>query len=370
MQITTTKEMIAARLAMVAGAADGTKATPILGSVLLKTVNGNLSLLCSDTGVLARTLSECTVKKEGEICVDSRRLGDLVRAIPDKQQVELCLEEKGKLLVKAGKSRFRLDTFPAADYPRMSSGAGDAISEAMKARELGDMVERVIGAMASGDVRVYLNGVLFSIKNKRLTLVATDGHRLSVVTVPVEVEGAVECIVPRKTVLLLRKLLARDGDVKVTIRQTEAQFSFADGSVLLARAIEGRFPDWERVTPAEPTNFITIGRGTIKETLSMMAALSDSATKDATSRLGIELAYADTALTLKKGDTAQSEIPVIVTGETSGSVGVNLDYLQDAIDSVGDVEAVRVGFYGPNSAILVTQADGSGVKTVVMPMRL
>lgn len=122
MIISTTKESLASPLALVAGAADTRGTVPMLGTVLLKaTDEGQLSMLCSDTGMLARTLTPVEVKKAGELAVDVRRFFDLVKAVPEKQPIEISLEEKGTLLVKSGRSRFRLPTLAAADYPRMTA---------------------------------------------------------------------------------------------------------------------------------------------------------------------------------------------------------------------------------------------------------
>lgn len=158
MIISTTKESLASPLALVAGAADTRGTVPMLGTVLLKaTEEGQLSMLCSDTGMLARTLTPVEVKKAGELAVDVRRFFDLVKAVPEKQPIEISLEEKGTLLVKSGRSRFRLPTLAAADYPRMTLDREGRISVTMNARRLADMISDVSSSMADADLRPFLN---------------------------------------------------------------------------------------------------------------------------------------------------------------------------------------------------------------------
>lgn len=113
--LSTTKEALLSPLNFVAGAADYRGTVPMLGTALLKTTGGRLSLLCSDGAVLARTLAECKIDHEGELAVDARRFGDLIKAMPDKQAISLAMDGE-QLLVKAGRSRFRLPVHSAEDY--------------------------------------------------------------------------------------------------------------------------------------------------------------------------------------------------------------------------------------------------------------
>jgi DNA polymerase-3 subunit beta len=369
MKVITTKEALTGRLAMVAGAAEGGKTTPILGAVLLKAAGTNLSMLCSDTGVLARAISECQVGAEGSICVDTRRFGDLVRAIPDRQEVSLTLD-KDLLIVRAGKSRFRLPTFPAADYPRMTVADGTSVDIVMPAKRLGDLIDRCAVSMASNDVRVQLNGMCFDLKDGVLALVATDGHRLTIATEKVASDGAVQVIAPRKTVLLARKLLVRDGDVKLTLRDRELQMSFADGSVLLTKGIDARFVDYQRVLPTAAEATVVVGSPLLRDQVSMLSAVTPGDEKNVVARLGVEVSFGDGSLTLKRGEDGCCEMPAEINPPIKGTLGINVEYLRDALATLGSASKVSIVFNGDEKAIIVTSAECEHVRTVVMPMKL
>lgn len=374
MHIQTNKNALVAQLALVSGAADTRNTLPILGSVLLNTDGNKLSLLCSDTGVLASSLTECEVKAIGSIAVDCRRFNDLVRAIPDKSDLDIKLEEKGTLLVQAGRSRFRLPTFPAKDYPQMGLGEETKVSITLAAKRLGEMIEQVSVAAGVNDVRTFLNGILFCLKDGALHVVATDGHRLTLSREAIagceDGSATVNVIVPRKTALLAKKLLACEGDVTLTLCENDITFAFQDKSVVMGKAILGKFPDWQRVIPNNP-HHIAVDAPRLREAVGMLEAVVSDGGKKEMAQRGIEIAVDKNVLSLQKGDTGRSEIELSVESEPC-QIGVNVDYLRDAIAILGNTERVRCGYNGktPGQAITIRPGDSEYPLTVVMPMRL
>ena len=282
MQITTTKENLASPLSLVMGAADTRGTVPILGTVLMKaTDKGQLSLLCSDTGLLARTLTPCEVAKTGSIAIDVRRFNDLIKAVPDKQPIEISVEAKGNtLLVKSGRSRFRLPALAASDYPQMLPAKEERLSITIGARRLADMISDITASMADADLRPFLNGALFSLDREGLWLVSTDGHRMSISHEPIVGSDTLvprNVIIPRKTVLLAKKLLLQGGSVTLTLGSKNVQFLFADGAVLLGNAVDGTYPNWRSVIPAT-TERVTISAERLSNSLAMIDVVAESET--------------------------------------------------------------------------------------------
>ena len=375
MQITTTKESLVAPLALVAGAADTRGTVPVLGSVLLKAMdNGQLSLLCSDTGMLARTLAPVEVKKPGELAVDVRRFYDLVKAVPDKQSIEIALEDKGTLLVKSGRSRFRLPTHAASDYPRMAPDNENRQSITMNARRLGEMVSSIIPSMADADLRPYLNGALFLLDSSGLWMVATDGHRMNVAHEPIEGADALSArsvIVPRKTVLLAKKLLGHGGNVTLTIGPRNVQFTYADGGVLLGQAIDGQYPTFQSVIP-KVTDATALSASRLATALQMIAATSDDKDKQDTKVPKVEVQIAQSTLTIRKGDSGLCELECESSTDKPVDLAFNSRYLMDAVATLREVsDEIVIGFSATSavSAITLKPVGKDYPLSVVMPLR-
>ena len=374
MQITTTKENLASPLSLVMGAADTRGTVPILGTVLMKaTDKGQLSLLCSDTGLLARTLTPCEVAKTGSIAIDVRRFNDLIKAVPDKQPIEISVEAKGNtLLVKSGRSRFRLPALAASDYPQMLPAKEERLSITIGARRLADMISEITASMADADLRPFLNGALFSLDREGLWLVSTDGHRMSVSHEPIAGSDTLvprNVIIPRKTVLLAKKLLLQGGSVTLTLGSKNVQFLFADGAVLLGNAVDGTYPNWRSVIPAT-TERVTISADRLSNSLAMIAATSDDNEKQTAMKCKVEIAFTKSTTTLRRGDTGLCELESTSSTDAPAELAFNITYLSDAVSMIRVISAdASIGYSASASAITMRPKDKDYPLAVVMPLR-
>lgn len=373
MQITTSKENLAVPLALVAGAADTRGIVPMLGTVLLKaTDGGKLSMICSDTGMLARTLSPCEVITGGEIAVDVRRFHDLVRAVPEKQPIKISTEKEGILLIQSGRSRFRLSTLPAADYPRIIPAKEERLSITMSARRLSEMIVEVAPFMAEADIRPYLNGALFSLDKEGLWLVGTDGHRICVSHEPILGSDSLtprNIIVPRKTALLAKKLLGQGGNIRLTLGAKDVQFTFEDGTVLLGKSIDGTYPNWRGVLPIT-TEIVKIDAERLSDALAMLSATINDKEQKESIKTKIELLFGKTQLVLHRGDAGRCEVEIESSTDTSLELAFNIGYLIDAVQTVnGTASAITIGYGATASAISIRTGDKPYPLAVVMPLR-
>lgn len=373
LSISTTKEALLSPLAFVSGAADQRATLPILGTTLIKTVQGKLSLLCSDGAVLARSLADCKVEKEGEIAVDARRLGDLIRAMPDKQAISLSLD-KEQLLVKAGRSRFKLPVHAANEYPTMAASNEGMVTIQIGSKRLGEMFDEVSHAMGVADVRSYLNGTYLTLKEGALWAIATDGHRMAISRQAItgsEKIVANEVIVPRKSSQLARKLLATSSeDVTLVFGNKEFRLQFKDGTVLLSKCLEGKFPDWQRVIPQNP-NTTKVATDKLRTALTMIRATIDNseATKKNATRRACSFVFGKTGIAINHADVASSEVEADSDDASNERVSLNVDYIADATDAVSTGDAVRFGFDDGNKPVTVRPADADYPLLVVMPMK-
>jgi DNA polymerase-3 subunit beta len=361
------RDTLLAPLQSVSGIVERRHTLPILSNVLLEKKGERLTLLATDIEIQITTVTDGAVGDgDGAVTVGARKLQEILRSLPDTAEISLLLEDK-RLQVRAGKSRFSLQTLPADDFPRMTLTEGDTRSFQITQKAFRQLIGKTQYSMAAQDVRYYLNGLLLLVDGKELRAVATDGHRLAYASVPIDTElPRQELILPRKTVLELNRLLV-DNEEPLNITLASNQVRFAFGSVVLvSKLIDGKFPDYERVVPASLRNHMTVSRQTLMQAMQRAAILTNEKFR------GIRVVLADNSLKLiaanAEQEEAQEEIEVDYTGEPI-DVGFNVGYLLDVLNNV-HTEEVQWSFNDANSSALVTVPGNDRFKYVIMPMRI
>jgi DNA polymerase-3 subunit beta len=222
-------------------------------------------------------------------------------------------------------------------------------------------------AMAQQDIRYYLNGLLMVVEEGQLKLVATDGHRLAFAAVKIGADlPRQEVIVPRKTVLELSKLLA-DDDEEIRIELSGTQASFTFGSVeLVSKLIDGKFPDYTRVIPAQHKNRLQVGREPLRQALLRAAILSNEKFR------GVRWVLAEGALRIVSSNAEQEEAHEELEVKYSGDaldIGFNVNYLLDVLNNVSGTD-IECAFGDASSSALISYPSEKDFKYVVMPMRI
>jgi DNA polymerase III subunit beta len=354
-------------LSAVSGIIERRHTLPILSNVLIERAAGALSFLATDIEI--QITSRGTIEPSGDdrsVTVGARKLVDILRALPDGSEVTLQQQEK-RLLVKAGKSRFVLQTLPAEDFPRLAKPAGDVARFSLQQKELRRLLGLVQYSMAQQDIRYYLNGLLMVVEDKTLKLVATDGHRLAFASMTLEAKvPRQEVIVPRKTVLELTKLLS-DGDAEVRIELSATQAAFSFGAVeLVSKLVDGKFPDYTRVIPVGHKNQLTIGRDVLRQALMRAAILSNEKFR------GVRWVLTDGSLKIVSSNTEQEEAEETIEVAYKGDaldIGFNVNYLLDVLNNVAGSD-VECRFGDAASSALLSFPSEADFKYVVMPMRI
>ena len=212
--IKTQRDTLLAPLQSVSGIVERRHTLPILSNVLLEKKGDRLTLLATDIEIQITTSTECAGGEgDGAVTVGARKMQEILRSLPDTSEVSLVLEDK-RLQVRAGKSRFSLQTLPADDFPRMTMSEGETKQFSISQRAFRQLISKTQYSMAAQDVRYYLNGLLLLVEGKELRAVATDGHRLAYASVEIDTDlPRQEMILPRKTVLELNRLLVDTDDL-------------------------------------------------------------------------------------------------------------------------------------------------------------
>jgi DNA polymerase-3 subunit beta len=353
-------------LQAVAGIVERRQTLPILANVLIEQKDGHLLVTATDLEMQITAVSELSSKDGQATTVGARKLQDLLRALPE--DATLNIDATGsKMTVRAGRSRFNLQTLAASDYPRISLGDEQLQTLSLPQKDLRALLKLAEFAMAQQDIRYYLNGMLLVIDKASLQAVATDGHRLSWASMPVAGDYArQEVILPRKTVLELAKLLA-DADDPVTIDILANQARFRFGNVeLVSKVVDGKFPDYNRVIPTGHAKVFDVDRVTLLSALQRAAILSNEKFR------GVRLVLGENELriicTNSEQEEAEEQLEVPYSGEGL-DIGFNITYLLDVLQNLGG-ERVRLAFGDANSSAVVTMPEREDYKYVVMPMRI
>jgi DNA polymerase-3 subunit beta len=361
------RDELLAPLSAVSGIIERRHTLPILSNVLIERAQDMLAFLATDIEIQIAARSAIGAPAEARaVTVGARKLLDILRALPEGAEVTLQQQDK-RLLVKAGKSRFTLQTLAAEDFPRLARPAGEAAKFELEQKALRRLLSLVQYAMAQQDIRYYLNGLLMVVEDGGLKLVATDGHRLAFAALKLGAQlPRQEVIVPRKTVLELGKLLAdSDAPVKIEIAATQASFSFGDIE-LVSKLIDGKFPDYTRVIPTGHKNRLQIEREPLRQALLRAAILSNEKFR------GVRWVLADGSLKIVSSNAEQEEAHEELEVKYSGDaldIGFNVNYLLDVLNNVSG-DSIECAFGDSASSALITYGAEKDFKYVVMPMRI
>ena len=362
-----TQDKVLSVLQSVAGIVERRHTLPILANVLIRKTGKQLQVTTSDLEIQIRTIAELD-GDDGNFSttVGARKLIDILRSMPSDQTVSLE-SAQNKLILKGGKSRFTLQTMPAEDFPLVQEAASFGPAFSVPQKVLKDLLNQVSFAMAVHDIRYYLNGILFVVEGKHLSLVATDGHRLafSSATLDVDVHKQ-EVILPRKTVLEMQRLLSdKEGASEMQFAGNQAKFTF-EGMEFVTKLVEGKFPDYNRVIPKNHKNIITLGRAPLLASLQRTAILTSEKFKGV--RLNIEPGTLRIASNNAEQEEAVDELDIDYGGDAI-EIGFNVTYLIDALGNMSQ-DMVKIELADSNSSALLTIPDNATFKYVVMPMRI
>lgn len=367
MKFVISRDALLKPLNLVAGVVERRQTLPILANVLLVLDSDRLALTGTDLEVeLVGRVQLPAAGESGEITVPARKLVDICKSLPEGSEIELSSDDN-KVTVKSGRSRFTLATLPPREFPNVEDSLGTH-QFTLKQSELKRLIDRTGFAMAQQDVRYYLNGMLWELKAGQLRVVATDGHRLAMCTLPskLDVKEDTQVILPRKGVIELSRLLIEDdGEIAIVIgsnhiRATTTDFTFT------SKLVDGKFPDYQRVLPKSPDKILMGDRLELRQAFTRTAILSNEKYR------GVRLQLTPGSLQIVANNPEQEEAEEVVSVDYEGDtleIGFNVSYLLDVL-SVLSGEKIKFSLSDPNSSALVEESVDGDSLYVVMPMRL
>src|ERR1051326_665546 len=255
MNLTISKEQIINGLQAVQNVVSTRTTLPILSNVLLRAEGEKLELTATDLDVSISCGVEAKVKKPGASTVPVKRLFGIVREL-NNAEIDLEVDEKNVCSIRSGLSFYKINGLSADEFPPLPTFKEEKkvviVQETVKT-----MMKKTSFAISTDESRYVLNGIFISLKDHKMTMVATDGRRLALVDEEVDIseKSQGEFIVPAKTVNELNRLLQDKGEVELRYAENQAAFMLKDekGSTVLiiSKLIEGNYPNYRQVIPAE-----------------------------------------------------------------------------------------------------------------------
>ena len=366
MQMKINREVLLKPLSSVTSIVERRHTLPILSNLLLEAKNDQIQLTATDLEMQISLQIQSKFSGELSTTLSAKKFLDICRSLPDSAEIEMVSSDS-RMTVKAGKSRFNLQTLPAADYPVMTKVLANSETFSISQNTLKQCLKQVEFAMAQQDIRYYLNGLLLELNEKKLNLVGTDGHRLSFTSADLNKSyEKTEVIIPRKTILELIKLLD-DSEEEITVEISSGQINFSFNDIkLISKVIDGKFPDYNRVIPKGHQNSFNINRLQILTAMQRASILSNEKYRGI--RLDIKGQNLRLVSTNTEQEEAEEELDIAYNGDGI-DVGFNVTYLIDVLNNITH-DDVTFAFADANSSCLITDPSNADYKYVVMPMRI
>lgn len=343
---------------------------PILVNVLLEAKNNKLKVLATNLEVSLTDEIECEVINPGKVAANAKSFFEIIKEMPEGS-IQLTKQDNNWLKVAQGKSVFNIVGISPEEYPVFPSYTTKDFME-IEAKTLADMIAKTIYSVSNDETRYHLNGVYFeklSGRKDAYLMVATDGHRLSLVNrlgsdkPSTSTEGV---IIPRKGLQEIYKLLENvEGTFKMAIEGSQLVVCY-ENTVLMVRLIEGKYPNYKQLIPQNLSEHIQVRREELLSSLKRVSLLSNQKSKGVTLNLSkgrLEITSNNPEL----GD-AKEEIDVDYAGPGL-KIGFNAKYIMDVLTSIND-EEINIDLKDQLSPGIMRPQKDKDYTCVIMPMRI
>ena len=336
---------------------------PILSNVLLVAKDGRLQFTTTDLDVGITGSVEAQIEKDGATTLPAKRLVSIVRELP-ASEVEVSVDSKNHASIRSGPSFFKIIGLGESEFPPLPDFSG-AKEFKIPQGVLRDGLKKTSYAISTDETRYVLNGIFTSVRDGKMTLVATDGRRLAMVDADLEFPASHETdvIIPSKAVQELQRLLGDSNDVIVKLSDSQISFAIGD-SLLCSKLIEGNYPNYRQVIPGDSNERVVIGREALLETVRRVSLLSSDKSNS------VKLVFGENRIevTANSPDVGESQesMDVAYTGPPM-QIAFNPEFLQAPLRALesDDIYLDLIDEMSPG----VLRIEGTFLY-VLMPMRV
>jgi DNA polymerase-3 subunit beta len=370
MELVVRKNDLLRELQLFQGIVERKNTIPILANVLMEAKGDEVRFLATDLEVALRSKCQATIAKGGSLTLPAKKFYEIVRSLPETD-IRIA-EDKGGVKVAADRFDSRMQTLPREDFPTLPESGGTP-SATLSRTSVKEMVSKTQFAITGEDTRFFLNGALFVLKPNEMSLVATDGHRLAIVTVAREGQNKkdadeVRAILPKKTLGELARLL-NEGDGDIAYERGENHLFFdVVGRLLISRMIDGQFPAYERVIPKGNDKHIEFERDRLTNAVKRVALLSNERSRAV--KIQIDKGKVDVSSSSPDLGEAKETLPVDYDGGAM-QICFNAQYVLDFLAAVStDVVSLDLKDEVSQAVMKPVGAEGYDYTYVIMPMRV
>jgi DNA polymerase-3 subunit beta len=370
MEFTVRKFDLLQELTLIQGVVERKTTIPILANVLVRASGSDLGILATDLEIGLKSVCPIKLTTAGTMTLPAKRLYEIVRALPDKE-IKFKRGDANWVTVTCGTSRFRIAGLPQEDFPAIAEPKSTAVKIAPEV--LSKLITRTVFAISTEDSKFTLSGALMLIKPGSITMVATDGHRLTHIEKSEsfdDVSEEIRVLVPKKAMVELVKMVSESGEGdKIAFSRDDNHLFFDMGKRLLtARMLTGQFPNFEAVLPRNNDRIFSVDREEITAAIRRVAILSDERSR--TVRMTVGKGNLEVTASHSDLGEAQETMEVDYSKEEI-QIGFNHQYLLDFL-TTADENQISFEFKDSESAAQLRTASGTdyNYRYVVMPMRI
>jgi DNA polymerase-3 subunit beta len=363
MKFSVSKDKLLEGLSIVQNIVSTRTTLPILSNVLLQAGEGEIRLTTTDLDVGVRGGVEAQVEKPGATTLPARRLFSIVRELP-ASDIYVDVDAKNLASIRSGSSFFKILGLPEEEFPPLARFE-NAKTFNIAQKDLKDGLKKTSYAISTDETRYVLNGILFSFRDNKLTLVATDGRRLALVDLEFEFppDQAIDIIVPTKAVAELQRLVHDEGEVKVSVGENQIAFEL-NRTLLVSKLIEGNYPNYRQVIPGEAKERVTLERETFLNAVRRVSLLASE--KSNSVKLIFSKGNIDIVATTPDVGEAKESLPVMYKGRDF-SIAFNPEFLMAPLRNLSNDEVYLDLIDEMSPGVIKVQGP---FLYVLMPMRL
>lgn len=363
MKIKIEKGILLEALNKASKAVTGKVTNQLLEGIHIVSQDGELTLTGADANLTIKVVVEDYEEIEsGNIIVEPRILGEIVRRLPD-EEIEFSTEES-LIEIKCGKSNFKIGFKDGAEYPALNSGA-DGENFTMDSTDLKRAVKEVGFAAAMDDTRPILKGIYLEYEGQELNLVALDGYRLSKKTISMDEEKDIKVVVDAKSLIDITRLMMDGIDVDIKITRSYIVFNF-ENTTIASRLLDGNYVKYNSLIPTDFVINATSDRTKLLNSLERAALMSENNNKLV--KLVLENNKLNISAKSQVGKV-EDELDIDVDGDSNLTIAFNAKYLLDALRAIDSEEAI-MHLSNSTSPCIIKGSDEDDSTHLVLPVRL
>jgi DNA polymerase-3 subunit beta len=368
MRFTISREKLQEGLSAVSASIPAKTTLPVLANILIEATEKGIRLSGTDLDIAVTTEVAADVEMPGAITIPAKKLTEIARELPPAP-VRIAAAGEQRVTLDCGRTHFKILGLPRDEFPAFPNVRFNE-SWRIRSGDLQKLISHTSFAVSTEESRPILNGVLWELKPEMMRMVATNGHRLAKMEMPIKSAGAPPCdlIVPPKALDQIRRLFPEDEELEIAKGENHLGFR-SPFTAVFTRLIEGPYPNYDQVIPRDNNRVAIADRTALTSALRRMSIIAS----DQTHRIRLSFNSGMLKFSVQTPDLgeANDELAIRYSGDAL-DIGFNANYLLEILRYI-PTDVVRLTFKAPERAATLEPegwADPASYLCLVMPLRL